>query len=69
MADFCKQCSLELFNEDFKDLANLGGGKYLPPGSGWQALCEGCGMTMVDGEGVCMYKFCPKHGEGDAHAE
>lgn len=52
MADFCKECSIDLFGENFGDLANLGDGKELPPDHGWRALCEGCGcMILVDNEG------------------
>ena len=51
MADFCRQCSLALFGEDFGDLANLGDGRDLGPGEGWPALCEGCGPILVDIEG------------------
>ena len=55
MADFCKQCSIELFSEDLKDLAGLGGGKPLEPNHGWETLCEGCGPTIVDEKGTCIY--------------
>lgn len=61
MADFCKQCSLEMFNKDFGDLAHLG--KTPPPADmGFSALCEGCGPTIVDWDGVCIAKWCPLHG-------
>ena len=63
MADFCKQCSEELFGEDFKDLAGLGDGSKLEEGFGWQALCEGCGPTYVNDDGECITPYCPKHGE------
>lgn len=63
MADFCKQCSIELFNEDFKDLAGLGDGKPLEPNQGWEVICEGCGPTLVNDKGTCINKFCLKeHG-------
>ncbi len=62
MAEFCQQCSLEIFNEDFKELAGLGHEELLP-GYGWQALCEGCGMTLVDNDGKCVNKDCKKHGK------
>lgn len=51
MADFCQECSIEIFGEDFRDLANLGNGE-LPPGHGWSTLCEGCGyVILVDNDG------------------
>jgi len=62
MADFCKQCSMELFEEDCGDLKGLGNGKMLMPDFGWSVLCEGCGPTLVDVEGICIAAWCPKHG-------
>lgn len=63
MADFCKQCSIDMFGEDFGDLKGLGNGEKLKPDYGWQALCEGCGMTIVDNDGKCISKHCLKqHG-------
>jgi len=64
MADFCKQCSEEHFGEDGKDLEGIGKrqGKVLQAGYGWPALCEGCGMTLVNEEGPCIDKHCMKHG-------
>jgi len=63
MADFCKQCSEELFNEDFGDLANL-----CEPSHHIYALCEGCGKTIVNHAGVCVDTNCMKH-HGASHAE
>jgi len=63
MADFCKQCSIELFGEDFEDLKGLGDGKVLEPGFGWSCLCEGCGSAIVNDEGECIAAHCiKKHG-------
>jgi len=62
MSDFCKQCSIEVFGEDSKDLAGLGGGEKLKEGMGWSALCEGCGSIVVDEEGACCAGYCKKHG-------
>ena len=66
MADFCKQCSTELFGEDFGDLKGIG---ELTPeqredgGWGFGALCEGCGSTLVDEAGQCILRNClKKHG-------
>ena len=61
MADFCKQCSIEIFGEDSKDLANLRK-ETLLEGYGLLVLCEGCGFTMVDNDGKCILVKCPKHG-------
>lgn len=60
MADFCQQCSIELFGEDCGDLANLGPAEKLGPREGWLVLCEGCGPIVVTPEGACM--SCDKHG-------
>ena len=63
MADFCQQCSLEMFGMDFRELAELGPkGSVLPPEHGWTALCEGCGPTLVDQDGKCIAAYCPEHG-------
>ena len=61
MADFCQQCSVEMFGEDFKELANLGDDEPLKPGWGYQVLCEGCGPTLVDKEGKCIADYCELH--------
>lgn len=48
MADFCKQCSEELFGEDFGDLDGL-----CKVGECVGVLCEGCGPTTVSCSGTC----------------
>lgn len=63
MADFCRQCSIEIFGEDYEDLKDLGPRDQLKPGEGWLALCEGCGSTVVDNEGNCIATNCPIHGK------
>ena len=67
MADFCKQCSTELFGEDFHDLAHLMDEDKYDTKHGWGAgvLCEGCGPTTVDYEGKCFADNClKKHSAG-----
>jgi len=70
MADFCKQCSEAIFGEDLKEMRGLGGKVkgLLPPKFGWEVLCEGCGPTLVDNEGRCIFVECPKHGEKEKGA-
>lgn len=53
MADFCQQCSIDIFGEDFKELAYLcEEGMYVT------VICEGCGVTCVDHEGRCCVDDC-----------
>lgn len=53
MADFCRQCSLDNFGEDYRELAGIGDGD-LKPGYGYPAVCEGCGFILVDKDGNCL---------------
>lgn len=61
MADFCKQCSIEIFGEDCRDLAGLITKEEVDKGLGVNALCEDCGIAWVDHEGVCHATDCLKH--------
>ena len=58
MSDFCKQCAEKIFGDgtpsDF--IVNRRG--TLGEGEGWRFLCEGCGPTIVDDDGVCLSQFC-----------
>jgi hypothetical protein len=45
MAEFCQQCSEELFGHDTRDLANM-----CHSGTS-EELCEGCGWIYVNSEG------------------
>ena len=58
MADFCKQCSEEMFDRDFKELAitNKNVERIY-------TICEGCGCTVVDRDGVCIGTCLLKHGD------
>lgn len=55
MADFCKQCSIEMFGEDHGDLADLISEEKVKLGFGASVLCEGCGFILVDHEGERIY--------------
>ena len=63
MADFCKQCSIALYDKDFGDLAGLctkcdnGKGLYAT------VLCEGCGPIQVTWDGTCISNCFAKHRE------
>jgi hypothetical protein len=67
MADFCKQCSIEIFNMDTKDLAFTrkidGKPAQLKEGEGWASICEGCGFTLVLNDGTCISHTDEQHKE------
>ncbi len=67
MADFCKQCSIELFGEDCGDLKGISSRSLtedeIKNGIGWTALCEGCGSTVVNDDGECIFPHCLKKHE------
>lgn len=47
MADFCKECSINMFGQDFKELAFEG-----DPDEFRAALCESCGYIYVNRDGI-----------------
>lgn len=47
MADFCKECSEEIFGEDLGDLTDL-----CKENEMISVLCEGCGYIYVDHKGI-----------------
>lgn len=55
MADFCKQCSIEIFGGDFRELAGLISQEQAEGGLIARVLCEGCGPTQVNIEGECLF--------------
>jgi hypothetical protein len=61
MAAFCKQCSIEMFGEDFGDLS-LSPDEVIPAGVGRIELCETCGWVRVSPDGECIDPTCPVHG-------
>lgn len=70
MSDFCKQCSHEVFGEDFRELAGLCKG-----GESVGVICEGCSdpkpeghqyapaglLIAVDSEGRCLSQCMQRH--------
>jgi hypothetical protein len=63
MADFCRQCSFDIFGFDAEDLKFS---KPLEEGHYWSALCEGCGFIGVNAAGECCTPDClQKHGTED----
>lgn len=55
MAGFCTQCSLSFFNEDFGDFVGLSSEEDTLEGRYASIICEGCGPTLVDHTGTCIY--------------
>jgi len=52
MADFCKECSEEMFGDEIKnDFGGLITKKQIDEGLCMPVLCEGCGPIHVDPEG------------------
>jgi len=51
MADFCRQCSIDLFGQDNGDLADLA---ECGPDEGFSVICEGCGFILVNNAGECI---------------
>jgi hypothetical protein len=54
MADFCSQCSVRLFAEDFYDTADITSQEAFEKGRACHALCEECGPIQVDPAGRCL---------------
>lgn len=63
MADFCKECSIANFGQDFRDLAGLVPEDILATGIQAVAivLCECCGPISVDNEGKRTTEVFDKH--------
>lgn len=62
MADFCRQCTIDLFGDDLgdkNDMIGLTTEADTAEGMGTAVLCEGCGYTLVDHTGKCL--GCEKH--------
>lgn len=55
MADYCKQCSMEIFGEDFRELASIVSLQEEAEGLAANVLCEACGPTKVNNAGECLY--------------
>lgn len=59
MADFCFQCTVDMFFTPPGDLAGL-----CEEGQIVNVICEGCGCGVwVDYEGWCVTSDCPEHGD------
>lgn len=69
MADFCRQCSIETFGKDYRELAGITTQKDWEQAKASIVICEGCGIIQVDPEGNCVSKDCdhPTHHEADTN--
>lgn len=63
MSDLCRQCTNEIWGEEGSDF------EIVPPTSPYAevaqqnlALCESCGLILVNGEGSCIDPACKLHG-------
>lgn len=65
MASYCKQCSIEIWGEDYGDLAlNKSCDEYKNDDNYcYLELCEGCGWILVDKDGLCIDEECEEHGK------
>lgn len=63
MAEFCKQCSIDLFGKDHGDLAGITKVEDWQKGEAAVVCCEGCAFIQVDPEGNCVSKDCERAGE------
>jgi hypothetical protein len=63
MADFCQQCSIDLFGKDFEDMKGATTQEDWDKGLAAICLCEGCGYIQVDPDGKCTTDCDKHHGE------
>lgn len=69
MADFCRQCSIELFGRDHGDLKGLISADDSANGYVSNVvICEGCGYIQVDHDGRCV-SDCDKHHGSTSEAD
>lgn len=57
MADYCKQCSKEIFDSILNDFYDLSV-KDHPDGQYRTVLCDGCGQIQVTWDGTCVSEDC-----------
>lgn len=69
MADFCQQCSIEHFGEDFGDFAVLVTEEAVKQDRAAIVLCEGCGPIAVDHKGKCLSSDCDKKHGKDSYVQ
>lgn len=60
MSDFCRQCSIEMFGKDFRELSNITKLEDQKKGLYVVVICEGCDAIQVDNDGNCISEDCLK---------
>jgi hypothetical protein len=69
MADFCAQCSIDNFGDDFRDMAGISTESDTRVCRFAVVLCEDCGPCQVDHNGQCVSVDCLKrHGADNGTA-
>jgi hypothetical protein len=67
MADFCKACSIQVFGEDYGDLAGLTTPENVADGLYCNVLCKGCGAIQVHPDCSRLEKSKEGLNMGDEH--
>jgi hypothetical protein len=62
MADFCAQCSIDMFGKDYGDLRGITTSEDVEAGLYAVVICEGCGHIQVDVDGHCITGDCLRKG-------
>jgi hypothetical protein len=60
MSEFCKQCSILIFGEDFGNLKGISKPEDAEKNIYPIVICEGCGPIQVNPEGECISNDCLK---------
>jgi hypothetical protein len=63
MADFCRACSILIFDRDYGEMAGITAQKDWDEGRACPVLCEGCGPIQVDPDGNCVSGDCIEKGK------
>ena len=64
MAEFCRQCSIEVFDEDQQDFCGMTTIEDEEKGLAAIVICEGCGLIQVNHKGECISSDCSRMGHG-----
>lgn len=58
MAEFCRQCTKILFDEDTSDFEDISLEEDTKKNLYYVVVCEGCGVIQVDHLGNCISEDC-----------